>query len=52
MDFSKFTDEELNEFIAGCHASRDYGADFELACREHNSREDYRLVCEVFTAGL
>lgn len=37
--FSTMQDRDLQRYIEGCHMSRDYGADFELACRERNSRE-------------
>lgn len=36
--FGAMTKRQLQDFIAGCHNSRDYGPDFTAACNELNSR--------------
>lgn len=38
--FWSMSDRDLARYIEGCHMSREYGADFEAACRERNSRDD------------
>lgn len=40
--FWSMSDRDLARYIEGCHMSREYGADFEAACRERNSRDDGR----------
>lgn len=37
--FVTMSDRDLARYIEGCHMSREYGADFEAACRERNSRD-------------
>ncbi|MDP2432286.1 MAG: hypothetical protein Q8O33_09655 [Pseudomonadota bacterium] len=49
--FKKMSNSELRAFIDGCHASKDYGSDFEVACRVFNDRHDgVALTAEQFAA--
>lgn len=38
--FVAMSDRNLSRYIEGCHMSHEYGADFEAACRERNTRDD------------
>jgi type VI protein secretion system component VasK len=38
--FDNMSDTELQKYIDGCHATKDYDSYFESACRERNSRFD------------
>lgn len=51
--FKKMGNSELRTFIDGCHANKDYGGDFEAACRVLNDRHDgvaVSLTAEQFAA--
>lgn len=36
--FEKMSNTELRAYIDGCHANKEYGSDFEAACRVFNDR--------------
>ncbi len=49
--FEAMSKQELRAYIDGCHASRDYGSDFEIACRVFNDRHRHvALTPEQFAA--
>jgi len=37
--FREMANSQLRQYINGCHATSDYGLEFESACRELNRRE-------------
>jgi hypothetical protein len=43
--FERMSKAELRAYINGCHANKDYGSDFDVACRKFNDR--YRGVADV-----
>lgn len=46
--FAKMSNTELRAYITGCHASREYDAYFESACRELHERETYAMLRSEF----
>lgn len=49
--FNAMSKSELRAFIDGCHASKDYGGDFDVACRVYNDRHrGVALTPEQFAA--
>jgi len=49
--FEKMSKSELRVYIDGCHESKEYGSDFEVACRVFNDRRDgVALTPEQFAA--
>lgn len=49
--FEKMSKSELRAYIDGCHANKEYGSDFEVACRVFNDRHDgVALTPEQFAA--
>ena len=38
LDFNTMPRKTLAAWISGCHASREYGSEFEIACRAWNDR--------------